>query len=140
MQTVLQAADAQRLSCVQREAVVAVLDVRLAGHGVEVGLQGELHVVATGLHLREEIKMLQRIEPERYEVYIMTRSGLVKERLQTVQMKNKLRRFELGGRRWFHFIIIIQEPYCTGSADCKNTTESRHLPVVKRGTRGNIGF
>lgn len=87
MQTVLQAADAQRLSCVQREAVVAVLDVRLAGHGVEVGLQGELHVVATGLHLREEIKMLQRIEPERYEVYIMTRSGLVKERLQTVQTK-----------------------------------------------------
>lgn len=77
MQTVLQAADAQRLSCVQREAVVAVLDVRLAGHGVEVGLQGELHVVATGLHLREEIKMLQRIEPERYEVYIMTRSGRV---------------------------------------------------------------
>lgn len=58
MQTVLQAADAQRLSCVQREAVVAVLDVCLAGHGVEVGLQGELHVVATGLHLREEIKML----------------------------------------------------------------------------------
>lgn len=51
IQTALQAADAQRLSCVQREAVVAVLDERLAGHGIEVGLQGELEVVATRLHL-----------------------------------------------------------------------------------------
>lgn len=42
IQTALQAADAQRLSCVQREPMVAVLDVRLAGHWIEVGLQGEL--------------------------------------------------------------------------------------------------
>lgn len=40
-QTTLQAADTQRLSCVQREAVMTVLDVRLARHGIEVGLQGE---------------------------------------------------------------------------------------------------
>lgn len=40
----------------QREAVVAVLDVRLAGHGIEVGLQGELEVVATRLYLRDMIK------------------------------------------------------------------------------------
>lgn len=37
----------------QREAVAAVLDVRLAGHGVEVGLQRELHEVTAGLHLQE---------------------------------------------------------------------------------------
>lgn len=42
IQTALQAADAQSLSCVQREPMVAVLDVRLAGHWVDVGLQGEL--------------------------------------------------------------------------------------------------
>ena len=56
IQTTLKAADTQRLSSVQREAVMAVLDVRLAGHGIEIGLQGELHVVASGLHLREEIQ------------------------------------------------------------------------------------
>lgn len=35
-----------------REAVVAVLDVGLTGHGVEVGLQGELQVVLAGLYLQ----------------------------------------------------------------------------------------
>lgn len=42
IQTALQAADTQRLSCVECEAVIAVLDVRLARHGIEVGLQREL--------------------------------------------------------------------------------------------------
>lgn len=37
----------------QREAVVAVLDVGLTGHGVEVGLQRELREVLAGLHLQE---------------------------------------------------------------------------------------
>lgn len=37
----------------QREAVVAVLDVGLTGHGVEVGLQRELLEVLAGLHLQE---------------------------------------------------------------------------------------
>lgn len=50
--TALQAADAQSLSGVQCEAVVAVLDVCLAGHGVEVGLQRELCEVSTGLYLQ----------------------------------------------------------------------------------------
>lgn len=50
--TTVQAADAQRLSRVQGEPVLAVLDVGLAGHGVEVGLQGELEVTAAWLHLR----------------------------------------------------------------------------------------
>lgn len=50
--TTLQAADSQSLSRVHREAVVAVLDVGLTGHGVEVGLQGELQVVLAGLYLQ----------------------------------------------------------------------------------------
>lgn len=37
----------------QREAVVAILDVRLAGHGIKVGLQGQLQVVLARLHLIE---------------------------------------------------------------------------------------
>lgn len=40
-----------------REAVVAVLDVDLTGHGVEVGLQGELQVVPAGLYLKVRGKM-----------------------------------------------------------------------------------
>lgn len=51
IRTTVQAADAQRLSRVQGEPVLAVLDVGLAGHGVEVGLQGELEEAATGLNL-----------------------------------------------------------------------------------------
>lgn len=39
---------------------MAVLDVRLAGHGVEVGLQGKLHVVPAGLHLKEETHIAHR--------------------------------------------------------------------------------
>lgn len=35
----------------QGEPVLAVLDVGLAGHGVEVGLQGELEVATAGLDL-----------------------------------------------------------------------------------------
>jgi len=42
IQTTLQAGDTQGLRCVQREAVMTVLDVRLAGHGIKVGLQGKL--------------------------------------------------------------------------------------------------
>lgn len=52
IRTGLQAGDAERLSRVQRQAVMAVLDVRLAGHGINVGLQGKLQVVAAGLHLQ----------------------------------------------------------------------------------------
>lgn len=55
--TTLQATDSQSLSRVHREAVVAVLDVGLTGHGVEVGLQGELHVVPAGLYLRGRTEM-----------------------------------------------------------------------------------
>lgn len=40
-----------------REAVVAVLDVGLTGHGVEVGLQGELQVVLAGLYLQVKGEM-----------------------------------------------------------------------------------
>lgn len=40
----------------QGEPVLAVLDVGLAGHGVEVGLQGELEVAATGLDLHNVTK------------------------------------------------------------------------------------
>lgn len=40
----------------QGEPVLAVLDVGLAGHGVEVGLQGELEVAATGLNLHRVTK------------------------------------------------------------------------------------
>lgn len=50
-QTALQAGDTERLSRVQREAVMAVLDVRLAGHRIKVGLQGKLLVESTGLDL-----------------------------------------------------------------------------------------
>ena len=53
VRTALQTGDTQSLSGVQRQAVVAVLDVRLAGHGVEVGLQGELHQVVARLHLQQ---------------------------------------------------------------------------------------
>lgn len=53
--TAFQAADTQRLGGVKCEAVVAILDVRLAGHGVEVGLQGKFQVVVTRLHLKESI-------------------------------------------------------------------------------------
>lgn len=40
----------------QGEPVLAVLDVGLAGHGVEVGLQGELEVAATRLDLHHVTK------------------------------------------------------------------------------------
>lgn len=56
VRTALQTGDTQSLSGVQRQAVVAVLDVGLAGHGVEVGLQGELHQVAARLHLQQGSK------------------------------------------------------------------------------------
>lgn len=49
--TSLQAADPQRLSCVQREAMMTVLDVGLTRHGIKVGLQWQFHVATTWLHL-----------------------------------------------------------------------------------------
>lgn len=50
-QTAVQTGDAQSLSRVQREAVMTVLDVRLAGHWVKVALQRKLLVESTGLDL-----------------------------------------------------------------------------------------
>lgn len=75
----------------QREAVVAVLDVRLAGHGIEVGLQGELKVVATRLHLQDVIK-------HRMSQYVsLTARGIIYEisiiiiiNLRIVGLKNNL--------------------------------------------------
>lgn len=49
--TIVQAGDAQGLGRVQREAVLSVLEVGHDGHGVEVGLQGQLLQIPSGLHL-----------------------------------------------------------------------------------------
>lgn len=49
--TIVEAGDAQCLGGVQREAVLCVLDVGHDGHGVEVGLQGQLLQIPPGLHL-----------------------------------------------------------------------------------------
>lgn len=48
----------------QGEPVLAVLDVGLAGHGVEVGLQGELGVAAAGLDLHHVTKQTKATESE----------------------------------------------------------------------------
>lgn len=46
----------------QGEAEMAVLDVGLAGHGVEVGLQRELQEVAPGLHLWKNYSIEGHVE------------------------------------------------------------------------------
>lgn len=50
--TVTEAGDAEGLRSVQREAVLHVLDVGHDWHGVEVGLQGQLLQIPSGLHLQ----------------------------------------------------------------------------------------
>lgn len=49
--TIVEAGDTQGLCRVQREPVLGVLDVGHDGHGVEVGLQGQLLQIPPGLHL-----------------------------------------------------------------------------------------
>ena len=49
--TIVEAGDTQGLGCVQREAALSVLEVGHDGHGVEVGLQGQLLQIPSGLHL-----------------------------------------------------------------------------------------